>query len=189
MSTKKTATKKTAVKTDKPAKAVKTVKAAKAVKAPKLEKAVKSAKAVKALKPAKKAVKAAKRAKAVKPVKETEEFADPTLVILEKCFKALDDKKAENLKVLDMRGKSPITNYFILATATSEPHLKALSGELDKTLKELGIKAVGRDFTAGSGWVVVDGFDFMAHIFMRAQRDAYRLESLWKDAEEIKFLA
>ena len=73
---------------------------------------------------------------------------DPTIDIVKKCWKALDDKKAEDLKVLDVRGKSPITNYFIIATATSEPHLRALANELDKTLKDLGVKSVGREFNA-----------------------------------------
>ncbi len=108
---------------------------------------------------------------------------DPTIEVVKKCWKVLDDKKAEDLKVLDVRGRSPITNYFIVATATSEPHLHALSNELDKTLKELGIKSVGREYNAGSGWVVVDGFDFMAHIFLPEQRGMYGIEALWKDAE------
>lgn len=111
---------------------------------------------------------------------------DPTIEVVKKCWKVLDDKKAEDLKVLDVRGRSPITNYFIVATATSEPHLHALSNELDKTLKELGIKSVGREYNPGSGWVVVDGFDFMAHIFLPEQRGMYGIEALWKDAEILK---
>lgn len=110
---------------------------------------------------------------------------DPTIDIVKKCWKALDDKKAEDLKVLDVRGKSPITNYFIIATATSEPHLRALANELDKTLKDLGVKSVGREFNEGSGWVVVDGFDFMAHIFLPEQRGLYGIEAMWKDAEPL----
>ena len=110
---------------------------------------------------------------------------DPTLEVVKVCVKALDDKKADCLKVLDVRGKSPITNYFIIATATSEPHLRALAGELEKTVKELGIKAVGRDYNTSSGWVVVDAFDFMAHIFLPEQRNMYGIESLWKDAQEL----
>lgn len=109
------------------------------------------------------------------------------LKILKECYKALDDKKAIDLKVLDVRGKSPITNYFILATANSEPHLRALSSVLDEVLKEQGVESVGRDYAAGSGWVVVDAFDFMAHIFLEEQRGMYKLEALWKDAEEVKF--
>lgn len=112
---------------------------------------------------------------------------DPTLEVVEKCRTALDDKKADDIKVLDVRGKSPITNYFIIATANSEPHLRALAGELERTLKDLGVKSVGRDYNTSSGWVVVDAFDFMAHIFLPEQRGLYGIESLWKDAEEIKF--
>ncbi len=113
--------------------------------------------------------------------------ADPTLDVVKKCFQALDDKKADDIKILDVRGKSPITNYFLIATANSEPHLRALAGELEKTVKELGLKAVGRDYNTASGWIVVDAFDFMAHIFLPEQRGMYGIESLWKDAEEIKF--
>ena len=112
---------------------------------------------------------------------------DPTLEVVEKCRTALDDKKADDIKVLDVRGTSPITNYFIIATANSEPHLRALAGELERTLKDLGVKSVGRDYNTSSGWVVVDAFDFMAHIFLPEQRGLYGIESLWKDAEEIKF--
>jgi len=112
---------------------------------------------------------------------------EKTLEILKKCAEALSDKKAEELRILDVRGKSPITNFFVLATANSEPHMKALCNEIEKILKEEKIGSVGRDFTAGSGWMVIDAFDFMLHVFTREQRDAYRLDALWKDAEEIKF--
>lgn len=111
---------------------------------------------------------------------------EETIKALKACRDALLDKKAIDLKILDVRGKSPITNFFILATANSEPHMKALAGALDAALKELGISAVGRDYAAGSGWVVVDAFDFMAHIFLEEQRGLYRLEALWKDAEAVE---
>lgn len=110
---------------------------------------------------------------------------DPTLAIVKKCWVAMNDKKAEDIKILDVRGKSPITNYFIVATATSAPHMRALAGELDKTLHDMGIKQVRREYNDGSGWIVVDGFDFMAHIFLPQQRGLYGIESLWKDAEII----
>ena len=116
----------------------------------------------------------------------SKKVTDPTLEIVKACYKALDDKKAEDISVLDVRGKSPITNYFILATATSSPHMRALAGELDKTLKDLGIKEVRREYNDGSGWSVVDAFDFMAHIFLPEQRGLYGIEALWKDAEKVK---
>ena len=118
--------------------------------------------------------------------KAVAKISDPTLEIVKKCWKALDDKKAEDIKILDVRGKSPITNYFLIATATTDPHMRALAGELDKTLKDLGIKEVRREYNDGSGWIVVDAFDFMAHIFLPEQRGLYGMESLWKDATVVE---
>lgn len=174
---KKTAVKKTAVKKT-AAKKTAAVKKAAAKKTPAKKAAVKKT-AVK--KTAKKTAKTAAKA----PKKGAVVVQDPTFEIVRKCWQALDDKKAENLKVLDVRGKSPITNYFIIATATSEPHLRALANELDKTLKDLGVKSIGRESNPGSGWVVVDAFDFMAHLFLPEQRGMYGIEALWKDAEEL----
>ena len=129
---------------------------------------------------------AAKKTVAKKTTSKNVADTDPTLEIVKKCWQALDDKKAEDISVIDVRGKSPITNYFIIATATSEPHLRALANELEKTLKELNIKSVGRDYNTSSGWVVVDAFDFMAHIFLPEQRGLYGIESLWRDGRKVK---
>lgn len=170
--TKKIPAKKTAAK--KPEKVLKKT----AVKE-KISKPSKSA----AIKPAAKKIVAKKSAAKKAPAKKRAP-KDESLALLAKCFKAMDDKKAMDLRALDMRGASSITNYVLLATATSEPHMRALANELEKTLKDLGI-AARREFGAGSGWFVVDAFDFMAHIFLAEQRDNYRMEALWKDAEEI----
>ena len=174
--TKKTAAKKTAVKKT-PAKKTAAKKPA-AKKTPVKKTTVKKTSAKKV--PAKKAP-----AKKVQEQDKGAQIDDPVFEIVKKCYRALDEKKAEDLKVLDVRGKSPITNYFLLATANSEPHLRALSNELMSTLKELGVKSVGREFNEGSGWVVVDAFDFMVHIFLPQQRGLYGIEALWKDADRL----
>ncbi len=185
---KKTAAKKTATKTSAVKKtavkkaAVKKTAAKKTATVKKVAAKKTTAKKVPAKKTA--AKKTAKTAEKT-PKKGAVVVEDPTFDIVRKCWQALDDKKAENLKVLDVRGKSPITNYFIIATATSEPHLRALANELDKTLKDLGVKSIGRESNPGSGWVVVDAFDFMAHLFLPEQRGMYGIEALWKDAEEL----
>ena len=181
VATKKTAVKKAATKKVAAKKAAPAKKPAAKKTAVKKTAAKKTATAKKA--PAKKA--ATKKAPAKKTAAKKIEAADPVLDIVKKCYQALDDKKAEDLKVLDVRGKSPITNYFLLATANSEPHLRALSNELLATLKERGVKSVGREFNEGSGWVVVDAFDFMVHIFLPEQRGLYGIEALWKDADRI----
>jgi len=172
----------------------KTAKTKSAAKKPAAKKPAKKTAAKKAA-PAKTAPKKAAKAPAKKPAAKkapakksaARKSADPTLDIVLKCVKAIDEKKAEDIKVLDVRGKSPITNYFIVATANSEPHLRALANELSKAIKDLGVQAIGRDYNTASGWVVVDAFDFMAHIFLPQQRGLYGIEALWKDAEQIAF--
>ena len=79
---------------------------------------------------------------------------------------AIEDKKGEAIRVLDVRGKSSITDYIVLATGTSDPHVKALKSELDQALKEADIQLIGQERTLGSGWLVVDAFDFTSLILL-----------------------
>jgi len=99
----------------------------------------------------------------------------------------LDDRKAGDLLVMDVRGLSSITNFFVIATATSDPHLRAMRNELGQALKEQKVHLVGVDAEAGSGWTVIDAFDVMVHLFTSETRQHYRLESLWKDAAVVGF--
>jgi len=105
--------------------------------------------------------------------------------LLQRCCQALDDKKAVELRVMDVSGQSSITNYLIIATATSSPHLKALRQAIKDTLEEEKAPLAGVEFSADSGWLVVDAFEIMVHLFLPEQRDNYRLESLWKDARDL----
>ncbi|MFP4166859.1 MAG: ribosome silencing factor [Opitutales bacterium] len=98
----------------------------------------------------------------------------------------IEDKKGEAVRILDVRGKSTITDYLILATATSEPHIKALKAAVEGRLKEDGVRVRGEDREVGSGWIVVDVFDFMVHLQTREMRDFYSLDKLWKDADEVQ---
>ena len=108
-----------------------------------------------------------------------------TRQLLKLLCRALDDKKAADLTVLDVSAQSSITNYLVLATGTSEPHLRALRQEIDRIIKETGTTVVGVDSAPGSGWTVVDAFDVMVHLLTRENRDRYRLEILWGDAPAV----
>ncbi len=103
------------------------------------------------------------------------------------CCQALDDKKAEDIRVLDVRGKSNVTDFFIIATGTSQPHLRALRSNVEGALREHKIRVIAADLTADSGWMVLDGYDFMVHVFTLEMREAYALENLWKDAKLVKW--
>ncbi|MDP2137120.1 MAG: ribosome silencing factor [Candidatus Didemnitutus sp.] len=105
--------------------------------------------------------------------------------VLTKIVEALDSKKAENLQVLYVGDLSSITDYLVLGTANSDPHLRALRVELEKAIDGEKVKILGIDTSKGSGWTVVDAFDVMVHLFTSENRDKYRLELLWKDARVV----
>jgi ribosome-associated protein len=107
--------------------------------------------------------------------------------LLKQLCQALDDKKAEDLVVLDVSKQSSITNYLVIATGTSEPHLRALRGELHRIIKETHTRVLGVDSEDGSGWTVVDAFDVMVHVLTPDHRRRYRLETLWGDAEPVSW--
>jgi len=114
------------------------------------------------------------------------EAIDPDIIQqLKDLFKVLDDKKAEALRVLDVRGKSSVTDFMILATGTSNPHLRALRDQVDDYFKALGTRPLGFDKDTGTGWVVADGFNIMVHLQTQEMREYYRLDFLWKDAADI----
>ena len=98
---------------------------------------------------------------------------------------ALLDKKAQDLKLLYFGDSSSLTDCFVIATGTSDPHLKALRDNLEKTLKDNKIELYSRNRFQSSGWLVLDAIDFVVHLFSSEQRQNYALESLWKDALDL----
>lgn len=111
--------------------------------------------------------------------------ANDALELVRTCCRVLDDKKASALTVLDVSEQSSITDYLILATATSEPHLRALRIELEKTFDAANVRLVGEETAQESGWLVLDAFDVMVHLFLQSQRERFALERLWRDAVEV----
>ncbi|MEM0966406.1 MAG: ribosome silencing factor [Verrucomicrobiota bacterium] len=108
-----------------------------------------------------------------------------TLAELKACVEALEDRKAENTRILDVRGKSSITDFLIICSGTSTPHLRALCGAAEKAMFHSPGKVSRHRDEFESGWVVSDGIDFVVHIFTEEMRDLFRLEALWKDAPSI----
>ena len=109
----------------------------------------------------------------------------PAEKLIRQIVQALDGKKAEDLRVLDVSELSSITDYLVLATGTSEPHLRALRIELERVLDDNKARILSVDTTKGSGWTVVDAFEVMVHLFTPENRDKYRMELLWRDATEL----
>jgi ribosome-associated protein len=103
------------------------------------------------------------------------------------CRELADDKKAENIVVLDVRKVSSVTDYFVLASGTSDPHLRAIVDEITDTLREdHDLTPNGKDGSVHAAWVVLDYFDVMVHIMRSDVRERYDLEGLWNDAARVK---
>ncbi len=101
------------------------------------------------------------------------------------CCRVLDSKKADNLVVLDVSKQSSITDYLLIASATSEPHLRALRVELEKAIDAAQVRLVGMEARQESGWLVIDAFDVMIHLFLPHTRERFGLERLWQDAAQV----
>ena len=108
-----------------------------------------------------------------------------SLALVKLCCLALDEKKAEDLRVMDVSEQSSITDFLVLATGNSAPHLRALRIEVEKALDAAKARIVGMEIPQDTGWMVIDAFDVMIHLFTADQREHYALENLWKDAVEV----
>ena len=109
-----------------------------------------------------------------------------TTALLRNLITALEDKKAEKLKVLYVGGISNITDYLVLATGNSETHLRALRIEAERIFDAVRAPLAGTDQGGfGSGWTVLDAYQIMVHFFTAEQRENYALDKLWKDASEV----
>ncbi len=93
--------------------------------------------------------------------------------------KTLEDKKGEDIVVFDVREKSSITDYYIVASGNSGPHLKALSEEVMHALKEKGEKCYRHGGVPEGGWMVLDYVDVIIHVFSAEAREFYAVEELW----------
>lgn len=117
--------------------------------------------------------------------KKRKPITEKTLAEMRCAIEAIDDKKGECVEVLDVRDKSSITDFLILVSANSEPHAKALKNALDSKLKDAGVQLIGQDREVGSGWLVIDAFDFMVHLQTEEMREYYKLDQLWSDAPRL----
>ena len=96
--------------------------------------------------------------------------------------KALEDKMAVNLVILDVREISTITDYFVICNGNNGPHIKALGEVVAHQLKQQHVPSFHKAGTAESEWVVIDYIDVVVHVFSAESREHYALEELWKDA-------
>ena len=112
---------------------------------------------------------------------------DKILETVRKAAKIADDRKAEYIKILDMRSRLIITDYFIIIGAKNTRLTRRIQEDISVELKKNGFYAIHSDGLSEGNWILIDYNDFVIHIFTEDIRQFYDLERLWKDAEEIRW--
>jgi ribosome-associated protein len=98
----------------------------------------------------------------------------------------LDDKKAQDITIVDVRGTSTVTDFTIIASGMSTPHIRALYEEVQHQLKQEGIPCYRRSGETEGGWMVLDYVNVIVHLFVPDVREFYALETLWDDVAAMR---
>lgn len=107
--------------------------------------------------------------------------------VARKIAAAASDKKARDILLLNMENLSPLTDYFIIASADNVTLVKAVADNIEEKLAEEGILPSHTEGCAEGRWILMDYGDCVAHIFLEEDRDFYNLEQLWADAPSESF--
>ena len=102
------------------------------------------------------------------------------------CARLLDEKKASDIIIMDLKNINSYLDYFIISTGNSFIHCRSLGREIQKFLKTIGYKEWTKS-KLDSEWILLDYNEVVIHIFTKAMRDYYQLEKLWADANLIEF--
>ena len=97
------------------------------------------------------------------------------------------ERRCSGIIVLDLRGKSPATDFFVIATGTSDRQMRTVADEISQEAKSSGFSVFGRAGYEQAKWILLDFVDVVVHIFDSEFRDYYDLELLWGDAKRVEF--
>ena len=102
------------------------------------------------------------------------------------AFQALEEKKAEDIRVIDIRGISTIADYFIVASGSNQSQLQAMEDSVGQKMREIGMAKPKVEGNRNSTWILMDYGDFIVHIFSEEDRLFYDLERIWTDGREVE---
>lgn len=100
---------------------------------------------------------------------------------------AARERNARDGVLLDLRGLSDATDYFVLLSGDSDVHVRAIARNIQETLEEAGYEAAGVEGEGQGRWILLDYFDLVVHVFLPRVREYYQLERLWGDAPRVEF--
>lgn len=111
---------------------------------------------------------------------------DPSRAKALACARAAIDKKAENVKILDLTEISGFTDYFVICSGMSDRQVQSIADSVDQTITSMGSDILSAEGYAEGRWVLMDMGDVVVHVFLDALREYYDLEALWADAPRLK---
>ena len=110
---------------------------------------------------------------------------DQSLNMVKIAYDALNDKLAEDIKIIDIRSISVLADYFIIADGNNKNQVQAMVDNVDETLGRAGFEAKQIEGTRNSSWVLMDYGDMIVHVFDEENRLFYDLERIWRDGKEL----
>lgn len=110
---------------------------------------------------------------------------DRAKLIVKKAYDALNDKKGEDIKIIEIGKLSTVADYFIIANGSNAPHVESLVDNVEEELLKENIHAERIEGVKSSGWILMDYNDVVVHVFSKEDRLFYDLERIWRDGKEI----
>lgn len=109
-----------------------------------------------------------------------------SLEMVEQMYHLADDKKGQDIVICDLRGLSDLTDFFLIVSGNSSPHVSAIAENVERGMRNRKNPPTCVDGGRDSSWIVLDFFDVMVHVFHKDTRQFYDLERLWADAPRIE---
>lgn len=115
----------------------------------------------------------------------TRPYSDP-LILAQRAATLALDSKAEDVVILDLRGVADVTDCLVIASGTSDTHVRGIANRMMEELKKEGVRAHHEEGLAHGRWVLLDYVDVVVHLFHPRLREFYQLERLWGDARVVE---
>ena len=107
--------------------------------------------------------------------------------MIENAVSGLEDKKAEDIKVIDISDVSPISDYFVLATGSNRNQVQAMADSVVEKMHKAGFSLKQIEGYDSANWILMDFVDIVVHVFDRENRNFYDLERIWKDGKLVDY--
>lgn len=118
-------------------------------------------------------------------MKKTTKETNASFETVQSICKALDDKLATNIKIVEIKGMSDLADYFVICSGKSAPQVKAIYEHLEETMEKLDKFALRKEGMSEGRWIAMDYGDVIVHIFHKDTRDVYALDTLWNNGANV----